>query len=147
MSGLVITVHGQPKPKGSMRHVGHGRMVEQLEGSKPWRVAVCEATRGVMDTTFGPRLLALRAAPLTVEATITVAKPKSAPKGRETWPITRSSGDADKHARNLLDALVDSGLMNDDSQVIDITVRKRYPGQHPDTLDTPGAVIRVGVAS
>lgn len=31
----------------------------------------------------------------------------------------------------------------DDSQVIEVPCRKAYPGQHPDTLDTPGAAIRV----
>lgn len=190
---LVITVYGQPKSKGSMRHIGRGRMVEQVEGSKDWRVAVKEAARAempllddyfprlgqcgvcgvpgvdqrhriidaireqllageefeVLAEEFGVTADAVRSTlypltePVCVEATITVTKPKSAPKTRETWPITRSSGDVDKHARNLLDALVDAGVMRDDSQVIEAVVRKRYPGQHPDTLTSPGAVIRV----
>jgi len=143
IASLVITVFGQPKSKGSLRHVGGGRMVEQVAGSKDWRVAVKEATRAAMAARPSIAALAPLVGPLSVEATITVAKPRSAPKRRETWPITRSSGDVDKHARNLLDALVDAGLLGDDSQVIDCIVRKRYPGQHPDTLTTPGAVIRV----
>jgi len=135
MTRLVIVAYGQPKPKGSLRHVGHGRMVEQLGGSKPWRVAVCEATRTTMDRTFSPILLALRAAPLHVEATITVAKPKSAPKRRQTWPVTRSSGDADKHARNLLDAITDAGLINDDSQVVEVAAPVAFRG-HMARLDS-----------
>lgn len=29
------------------------------------------------------------------------------------------------------------------ARVIELACRKRYPGQHPDTLARPGAVIRV----
>lgn len=143
---ITITVYGQPKPKGSMKHVGHGRMVEQLEGSKPWREAVKGAALDARICGFTGATPVRRPpleGPVVVEIMVTVAKPKSAPKTRETWPITRSSGDSDKHARNVLDALTDAGVFGDDSQVVDVLCRKRYPGQHADTLDIPGAVIRV----
>ncbi|HEY9474350.1 MAG TPA: RusA family crossover junction endodeoxyribonuclease [Mycobacteriales bacterium] len=136
--GLVIIVRGQPKPKGSLRHIGHGRMKEEVKGSPAWRLAVKDAAvTAAEDAGLTEPLVC----PLAVEATITVLKPQSAPKRRETWPITRSSGDIDKHARNLLDALADAGVMRDDSQVIDLHIRKCYPGQHPDALDVRGAVI------
>lgn len=138
--GYQFDVYGQPKPKGSLRHVGHGRMVEQLEGSKPWRVAVKEAALDAIRR-FG--ITAPLEGPLIVEAIITVPKPKSAPKRRRSWPITRSSGDVDKHARNLLDALVDASLMGDDSQVIEIRILKAFAGEHARGLAVPGAVIRV----
>lgn len=143
---LVITVHGQPKPKGSLKHVGHGRLVEQVAGSKPWRTAVAEAARAAMLCGPGnsiPVVLPPLTGPLLVDITHTVAKPKSAPKRKVTFPVTRSSGDVDKLARNALDALTDAKAFGDDSQVLEVRSRKTYPGQHPDALDGPGAVIRI----
>lgn len=147
---LVITVHGEPKPKGSMRHVGKGRMVEQVSASRPWREAVkCAALdqhpcdQPSSDDPQQQRCVLPLEGPLCCEITYTVRKPASAPKTRVTWPITRSSGDADKVARNCLDALVDAGVMHDDSQVVELTVRKVYPDEGIDALRTPGAVIRV----
>lgn len=143
--GVEFTVYGIPKPKGSLRHVGHGRLVEQLEGSPIWREAVKHAalaarrgTTAGFETHFPPM-----GGPLAVDITATVAKPKSAPKTRRTWPVTRSSGDIDKIARNCLDAIVDAGLIGDDSQVIKLSIAKCYPGEHPKSLDVPGAVFRV----
>jgi Holliday junction resolvase RusA-like endonuclease len=146
---LVITALGDPKPKGSMRHVGKGRMVEQVAGSKPWREAVKYAAlvylhgdeKPLRNETF-PTWIPLDG-PICCEITYTVRKPTSAPKTRISWPITRSSGDVDKVARNCLDALVDAGVMGDDSQVVELTVRKVYPDEGIDALHTPGAVIRV----
>jgi Holliday junction resolvase RusA-like endonuclease len=132
-----ITVHGQPKPKGSLRHVGKGRMVEQLAGSKPWRQTVAWAAREARGES------ATITDPAAVSIVVTVAKPKSAPKTRRTWPSTRSSGDADKHARNVLDALVDAAVIADDSQVVDLTVRKVFAREDPEALDAPGALIVV----
>lgn len=139
---IEFDVIGSPKPKGSLKHVGHGRLQEQLEGSKPWREAVKWAALQAIRERPRQPFTAL-AGPVAVDVTVTVAKPKSAPKTRRTWPVTRSSGDADKHLRNVLDALVDAGVMGDDSQVIEATVRKTYPGEHAHALHTPGARIFV----
>lgn len=130
-----IIAIGRPKPKGSLRHVGRGRMVEQLEGSAPWREAVkWAAVRSAIRTLDGPLLL---------DAIVTVPKPASAPKRRRTWPITRSSGDIDKHARNILDALDDASAYGDDSQVVDLRIRKVYPLEGDGALAMPGAAIRI----
>lgn len=137
MAEVRIIVRGQPKPKGSLRHVGKGRMVEQVTGSRPWREAVKYAA---LDAYAGPAAID---GPVSVDIVVTVAKPKSAPKTRRTWPITRSSGDSDKHARNVLDALVDAAVIADDSQVIVLVVQKTYPGEAPSALDSPGALIVV----
>lgn len=142
---LKIAVYGTPKPKGSLKHIGRGRLVEQVAGSKPWRIAVADAARVAMlpDDADATVPLPPFEGPLRVEITSTVAKPKSAPKRRVTWPVTRSSGDVDKHARNVLDALADAEVYGDDSQVLEVTSRKTYPGGHRDALDQPGAVIRI----
>jgi crossover junction endodeoxyribonuclease RusA len=133
---LQFIAHGTPKPKGSMRHVGHGRMIEQVDG-KPWREAVKWAALEAMNS------LPPLEGPLRVEATFTFAKPASAPKRRTSWPITRSSGDADKQLRNLFDAMQDAGVMRDDSQIIEATVAKRYPLEGADALTFPGVIVRV----
>lgn len=127
-----LEVLGIPKPKGSLKHVGRGRLVEQVAGSSTWRAAIAAAA-----------LQQYRGEPLTVPAVVEfevrVAPPKSAPKTRVTLPSTRSSGDVDKHARNVLDALVDGRVLADDSQVVDLRARKR----HCLAGETPGAVIEV----
>ncbi|MCI0687963.1 MAG: RusA family crossover junction endodeoxyribonuclease [Sporichthyaceae bacterium] len=138
---LLFTAYGQPKPKGSLRHIGRGRMVEQLEGSEPWRVAVASAARAAM---LESRWAVRTAGPIEVTAAITVPKPASAPKRRRIWPVTRSSGDLDKHVRNILDALTDAAVFGDDSQVVVIAAHKCYLGDQG-ALDAPGALITVRV--
>ncbi|MEU8157997.1 RusA family crossover junction endodeoxyribonuclease [Micromonospora sp. NPDC048986] len=135
-TGIRITVIGTPKPKGSLKHIGRGRLVEQVTGSTPWRQTVAWAARSQH---HGDPI----ADPAVVLFEVRVALPKSAPKRRIIWPATRSSGDIDKHARNILDALVDGGILADDSRVVDLRGRKRHclPGEQP------GAVICVRPAT
>lgn len=140
--GLVVVVHGRPKAKGSMRHVGGGRMVEQVAGSGDWRIDMKAAAMNAVALAPDPSRYPLDC-PVRVEATFTSPRPASAPKTRTTWPITRASGDGDKLARNCCDSLVDAGVLVDDARIIDLLVFKRYPGQGPDALEIPGAVIRV----
>ncbi len=129
-----ITVFGVPAPQGSKRHVGRGILVESSSRLKPWREAVKYAA---LDARTQPLQ-----GPVSVEIAFTFAKPKSAPKTRVTFPVTRASGDLDKLCRAVLDALVDGGIMRDDSQVIKLVSTKRYAGDD-DQLDLPGARIHV----
>jgi Holliday junction resolvase RusA-like endonuclease len=132
MTTVRIAVSGIPKPKGSLKHIGRGRLTEQVAGSGTWRQRVAWAARQQYS---GSAITE----PVAVTFVVCIAPPKSAPQRRLTWPATRSSGDIDKHARNLLDALVDGGVIADDSRVVEIRGRKRHclPGE------TPGAVILV----
>lgn len=130
MTELVIDVAGTPAPKGSLRHVGRGRMVEQVKGSKPWREAVAAAA-GVHARAQG---WVTATGPVEVRVEVRVLRPKSAP--RRLFPVTRSSGDIDKHSRNVLDALVDARVVADDSQVVLLVAAKVHSSQ-------PGARIRV----
>lgn len=120
MTTLTFRVTGTPAPKGSLRHVGNGRLVEQVKGSAPWRKAVAAAASDAADVYD---VLTLTG-PVEVCVDVVVARPRSAL--RRVWPITRSSGDIDKHARNILDALVDAGVIRDDSQVVSLNVSKTY---------------------
>ena len=45
------------------------------------------------------------------------------------WPIKRSTGDVDKLARLVLDAITDAGLWRDDSQCVRLTTSKVYVGE------------------
>ena len=120
MTQLTFSVSGKPAPKGSLRSVGQGRMVEQVKGSHPWRLLVAAAAREARDRTSWECLLG----PVIVAVDIVTPRPKSVTRD---YPIKRSAGDVDKLARNVLDALVDALIMKDDSQVIDLHIYKRYP--------------------
>jgi hypothetical protein len=34
-------------------------------------------------------------------------------------------------------------VIKDDSQITELTIRKVYPGEHPEALSQPGAIIRL----
>lgn len=131
---LWFLVRGLPKPKGSLRAVGKGRLVEQID-NRPWRDAVTWHAADAMRRFRRPMLTG----PVCVDMLLTVPRPKSASKTRRTFPITRASGDVDKHARLILDALTDAGMIHDDSQVVHLSVHKDYA----DPADGPGAIIHV----
>ncbi|MFC8732155.1 hypothetical protein ACFT5B_06835 [Luteimicrobium sp. NPDC057192] len=141
MSALTFTVRGIPAPKGSLRHVGHGRMIEQITATKPWMDKV-------RDAALDSAQLAGWVAPaaVSVDVLIVVPRPKTV---RRSYPITRSSGDLDKHCRAVLDALSEdrrhgrAGVLPDDSTVIDLSASKRYPSVGLSV----GAVITIREAS
>ncbi|MBX6386531.1 MAG: RusA family crossover junction endodeoxyribonuclease [Microbispora sp.] len=134
-----MTVHGVPAPQGSKRHIGRGALIEQSKRVAPWREAVKHAALAAAHPTGFRRL----EGPVRCDITFVFDKPKSAPKRRRTWPITRSSGDVDKLQRAVFDALTDAGVMRDDSQVVDVRARKVHTGDPDAPLQVPGAVIRV----
>ncbi|MBK5248122.1 MAG: RusA family crossover junction endodeoxyribonuclease [Actinomycetales bacterium] len=119
LAELRIVAHGTPKPKGSLRHVGRGRLIEQVKGSKPWREALVIAAARARDQAGWECLTGA----VSVACVAVIPRPKTV---RRDYPITRSSGDCDKLARNLLDALVDAQIMTDDAQVVDLWIRKEY---------------------
>lgn len=164
MPQVTITVYGEPAGQGQVTFLGKGRGAKHTNEKrlKPWRRAIIAATRETTGchgyTEWKPTpttsiCLTCRIpkdrhglfanVPTRADITITVDKPKSAPKRRRTWPITRSSTDIDHHARACLDSLSESGVIKDDSQITELAIRKVYPGEHPAALDQPGAVIHL----
>lgn len=153
--GLVFTAYGKPATKGSLKPVRlrnsrRIRLIEDHESSQPWRETVKYAALSAI------RASRLHAAPFTrlegpVEADVIFCfdKPKSAPKTRLIWPITRSSGDIDKLLRNVFDALVDAGAIADDSQIVKVTAEKAHVGDYPAPLPVPGArvIVRTLIAA
>lgn len=158
---VVITAYGTPAGQGRITFLGpgHGAKHSNEDVLKPWRRAIIDAAKRATGCheyiEFGSlkhcavcRTVAkehglLVDVPVAVDVTVTVEKPKSAPKRTRSYPITRYSTDVDHHARACLDALSASGLLHDDAQVVELVARKVYPGEHESALARPGALIRV----
>lgn len=154
-----IVVYGTPAGQGQISFLGKGRGARHTNEKtlKPWRRDIILAARDTTGahgyTDWGGICLTCRIAkdqhglyaniPTRVDITVTVPKPKTAPKRRRTWPITRYSTDIDHHARACLDSLSESGVIKDDSQIVDLSIRKVYPLEHPEALPEPGAIIRL----
>lgn len=133
-------VYGQPAPQGSKRHVGGGTMIESSKAVGPWRAAVKDSARLVIDNAVDELFRPL-AGPLAVEAVFTLRKPLSAPKRRRTWPDRKP--DIDKLQRAVFDGLTDAGVWVDDGQVVDARARKVFPLEDASALGSPGCVIRI----
>lgn len=144
---LTVTVYGLAGPQGSKTPVGWGRsrktgkaiplMRESSKKVKPWREAVTDAItatilRGDARTLAGP---------VRADITFTMPKPVNAPKRRRTYPAV--SPDLDKLERSTYDAITAAQAWEDDGRVIESHSRKAYPGEHPDALPEPGAIIRI----
>lgn len=108
-------VGGIPKPQGSMRHVGRGRIIHSSKKLIPWRDHIIATIQAQDPEPF--------TGPVDVRLHVFLPMPK---KPMHALPISRATGDVDKHARCTLDALQLSGVIRDDSQVVDLHVCKRY---------------------
>jgi hypothetical protein len=148
LNELRFDVLGKPRPKGSLKVVGpagRGGVKEANKYTAPWRESVMwAATRaiGVYGRTTGDRFVRIDG-PVEVEVVFSFDKPASAPKTRETWPVTRSTYDVDKLQRCLFDALTDAGVFTDDSRVIRVVAAKAYCGEPPSEMELPGARVIV----
>lgn len=141
---MKITVLGTPATKGSMKCIGArgGRghqLVEDHKSTAPWRAKVKQAGEQAVAK------LGSLDGPLAIDLTVTIARPASVKPEARPWPITRNTGDVDKYARLIFDALDDAGLYGDDSQIVTCTTSKCYPDTPGalDRLDRPGVVIRI----
>ena len=126
-----IVAVGTPRPKGSKRHVGGGRMVEASKYLPEWEREVARAA-AVAHT--GPMLLG----PVTIAAEFVFPRPKSLKPNAEADPHT-STVDLDKLARAVGDGLTKAGVYKDDSQINTWHIHKRR-ARHG---ETPGAHITV----
>ena len=127
MNPIQFHVPGLPKPQGSKRHVGKGRLVESSKELKAWRRKVSAAAR---DAFRGVEPLT---GPVFVELLFRLPRPKSHYRtGRfahllrddaPDWVTTRP--DVDKLVRGCLDALSGVGYV-DDALVVSLYTSKRY---------------------
>jgi Holliday junction resolvase RusA-like endonuclease len=135
---IEIIVYGIPGAQGSKRFVGmgggRGIMVENSKKVAPWRQDVKEAClKAGKPHTPGP---------VKIDMIFTMPKPKSAPKRRRTWPSV--TPDLSKLARSTEDALTQVGFYEDDARIVEYgRLAKVFPGEDPDSLDSPGVRIRI----
>ena len=141
---IELTVYGCPAPQGSKKFVGHAKstgraiLVESSKKVKPWR----EDVKGAAEFYLASTGRAPIAGAVVAEMIFTVAKPKSAPKTRRTYPSTKP--DLSKLLRSTEDALSDAGIWGDDARVIRYSnLAKVFPGEHPRALERPGVRIRL----
>lgn len=99
---------GTPRPQGSKKHVGHGRMVEMSKGLPAWRAALVTAATAAH---HGPPY----DGPVTVTAVFVFPRAKAL-KDKPAPPHT-SPSDLDKLQRAVGDSLTAAGVFHDDSQI------------------------------
>ncbi len=115
---LTVFIPGQPKPQGSkvlgQRKDGSAYMREANRNARPWRSVVIDALKPIATE------------PLDGAVRVHLHFYMPLLKKTPAHPITRSSYDVDKLARNMLDALSLSGIIHDDSQVVSLIATKEY---------------------
>ncbi|MBU0601115.1 MAG: RusA family crossover junction endodeoxyribonuclease [Gammaproteobacteria bacterium] len=144
-AGRVIRIiaRGTPAPQGSksfkgMSNAGRAILAESSKKVRPWRQDVKAAAEHLRACTGAPPI----DGPVVCRMTFTLPKPTSAPKRRRTYPMR--TPDLSKLVRSTEDALTDAGIWTDDARVIGYTkLRKTYPMEDVDALDTPGVVIEI----
>lgn len=148
-------IPGHPAPKGSLKCIGGKggghRLIEDNKRTKPWRDTIAKALRAKWPT--GQQAADRQAVGAEITFTIdrstshygtgrnaTTLK-ESAPR----YPTGHNTGDLDKHARLVCDALQDAGVLPDDCIVVELNLRKAYVGcpWTPDALGHAGVVVRV----
>lgn len=139
---MVITVYGTPAPQGSKRafyvpKLKRAIITEDNPRQRYWFQAVREAAMEQADECNFEKLIG----PVRLIVTFTLLKPKSAPKGRLSWPDKKP--DLSKLVRCTEDALTHARIWEDDSRVVESFSAKRFPREGPDALEGPGAIIRV----
>ncbi|MFF8610841.1 RusA family crossover junction endodeoxyribonuclease [Streptomyces sp. NPDC015346] len=144
---IAVVVYGLAGPQGSKTPVGWGRsrktgraiplMRESSTKVKPWR----EKVQAAIEQAIASGEARPITGPVYAHITFTLPKPVRAPKRRRTYPAV--TPDIDKLERSTYDAITKANAWKDDGSVIENHNRKVYPGEHPDALPEPGAVIRL----
>jgi len=144
----VIRIDGLPIPKGNVKAFvmksGKAMVHHASNDLKGWELRIAteaQSEREKMTSHLTSRSInwarpQIMEAPMKVMLDFVMLRPKSYPKTK--WRPCTKRPDIDKLARAALDAL--TGIFfNDDSQVIDMTVTKRFtfPGE------SPGLIVRV----
>lgn len=128
MTAVQFQVEGVPKPQGSKRHVGGGRMIESSKKLPAWRKAVAyTAAAHFTEPLDGP-----------IKLEVEFIMPRTKAMGDKPAPPMIQAPDTDKCVRAINDAL--SGIaFHDDRQVTTIITGKR----RAEPLEQTGARIRV----
>ena len=120
---IKFLVEGTPIQQGSMRHIGHGRMIHNKAVElAAWRADIASAAKlagckPILD-------------PIAITMKFRVKRPKSV---KREYPTV--APDLDKYVRSVNDGLTGVAFA-DDSQVIQIIASKEY-------ADSPGVDIEI----
>ena len=118
-----FSVEGVPIQQGSLKHIGHGRMIHNKAVElAAWRADIANAAK-LAGCTPIPK-------PIAITMRFRVKRPKTVKRDHPTV-----APDLDKYIRGVLDGLTGTAY-EDDSQVIDIKATKVYS-------DAPGVDIEV----
>jgi Holliday junction resolvase RusA-like endonuclease len=118
-TALVVHVVGRAAPQGS-KDVRNGHSVESNPRARAWRQQVQEeAADAAVEQRWRTPVGAVE-----VEMMFEFLRPRSV--GSTAAPTSRATGDVDKLARAVLDALTLAGVLRDDSQVVRLTATKSY---------------------
>jgi Holliday junction resolvase RusA-like endonuclease len=136
---LHFFVAGIPITQGSKTAIRVGNRAVVVEGKtkkardshQAWRHAVATEARQLTHQPQHNTAGWPTSVPVVMSLTFGIQKPVSAPKKKRTWPARARSGDVDKLARSVLDAIT-GVLVCDDAQIVGLSVTKRYgrPGVH-----------------
>lgn len=140
MSGIVeFWYAGSPKTKGSMESIGRGRMVQSVAGSTAWATKVRRAAENAMNAAHGTGDIGRGfTGPVSVYLTFWQDVDSVALAGE-------GSGDVDKLARNVLDALTKARVYYDDVCVARLVVEK-YSAREAGCVPGVWCVVREGYA-
>lgn len=122
--GNLITrtfIPGQPKTKGSMTPIGNGRMTQTVPGSEQWARIV---KYGVQADRRNRGLTVPAQGAVSVDLVFAIHPGAMAPV--VGLPVRARSGDVDKLARNILDALTEAGAIQDDVLVAKLSCVKIF---------------------
>jgi hypothetical protein len=149
---FTVVVLGTPAPQGSksfkgISKKGHAILLESSKKVGPWRSQVADAAWPLVRCCDDPTCGRLRDGfpldgALLARVVFTLRKPASAPKRLRTFPCKYP--DVSKLLRSTEDALSQVGVWADDARVVDYSrLAKVFPGEDPEALAVPGAVISV----
>jgi crossover junction endodeoxyribonuclease RusA len=132
---ISFIVYGEPAPQSSktFRGFSHGKpiLAEASKKVDPWRREVKHAAILAGDGFDVPLL-----GPLHALFVFTLRRPL---RPEFEWPAVVP--DISKLVRSTEDAITESGLWKDDSQVVIETSFKVYPGGHQLALERPGCTV------
>ena len=128
MTTIRFFVPGTPVPQGSMRHVGHGRVVHSNAAALlPWRDSVRAAAAAAMggrELWIGPVSMLLRFEFPRPKSHLGTGRNAGALRAGAPW-FHMQTPDIDKLQRAVLDALT-GVVWRDDSQVFRVTATKAW---------------------
>lgn len=137
----MIRVYGTPAPQGSKQAYVRGKravLVEVSRKVKPWREAVVAAAQA-SGLSYGGIV--------AVHVIFYMPRPKSHYGSRKGQPYLKDTApsypsgkpDIDKLLRSTFDALTTSGIIEDDSRIVEVFARKLYERENC----PPGAAIQL----